>query len=162
MKHTHLKLCALFFFVFGLEGIYAQKSLPAVGGGGSGNGGTVSYTMGQLVVNTHTGAGGAVSQGVQQSYLISVIGSIKEAAGISLKVLAYPNPTTDILQLTIDDEISSGLSYQLYDIEGRLLVQDQIVAMLTKVNMQHLDAASYILRVRKENTLVKTFKIIKQ
>jgi len=71
MKHKRLKLCALLLFGLGLTGLQAQESVNAAGGNASGSGGTVSYTVGQVVYTTKTGTNGSVAEGVQQAYEIS-------------------------------------------------------------------------------------------
>ena len=55
----------------------AQESVNAYGGDAKGSGGTVAYSVGQIVYTTHTGATGSVAQGVQQAYEISVVTGIK-------------------------------------------------------------------------------------
>ncbi len=54
-------------------GLHAQESTTASGGEASGDGGTVSYSVGQVVYGTHSGTTGSVSEGIQQAYEISVI-----------------------------------------------------------------------------------------
>jgi len=109
MGHKQLKLSAVLLLGLGLTGLQAQTNVNATGGNASGNGGSVSYSVGQVVYTTHKGSNGSVAQGVQQPYEISVAG-IDEANGISLRVTAYPNPTTDYLTLEID--ASTSLSIQ--------------------------------------------------
>jgi len=48
----------------------AQKNTVAAGGDATGVGGTVSYSIGQINYTTVTSAGGSVSQGLQQVYLL--------------------------------------------------------------------------------------------
>ena len=114
MGHKQLKLSAVLLLGLGLTGLQAQTNVNATGGNASGNGGSVSYSVGQVVYTTHKGSNGSVAQGVQQPYEISVAG-IDEANGISLRVTVYPNPTTDYLTLEIDASASlsiQSVSYQ--------------------------------------------------
>jgi len=54
------------------------------------------------------------------------------------------------------------LSYQLYDIQGRLLNNGQIVAQQTNIEMTSLPTAIYFINVvNQENQKVQSFKIIK-
>ncbi|MEN8230679.1 MAG: T9SS C-terminal target domain-containing protein, partial [Bacteroidota bacterium] len=98
---------------FGLTGLQAQEAIPATGGNASGSGGSVSYTVGQVTYQTHSGTSGSIAEGVQQPYEIWVVTDIEEAAGINLSVNAYPNPVTDHLILTVEDLKLSTLSFQL-------------------------------------------------
>ena len=52
--------------------LQAQKSTNVSGGNATGIDGTVSYSVGQVVYTTNTGAPGGVAQGVQQPYVIQM------------------------------------------------------------------------------------------
>ena len=161
MKHKRLKLSALLLLGLGLTGLQAQESVNATGGNASGSGGSASYSVGQVVYTTNTGTNGSVSQGVQQPYEISVVTGIEEAKGINLSVSAYPNPTTDYLTLSIGEFEISNLSYQLYDMNGKLLQSEKISGNQTSIVMSNLVPSSYFVKVIQGNKEVKTFKIIK-
>lgn len=161
MRHKRLKLCALLLLRLGLTGLQAQESVNATGGNASGSGGSVSYSVGQVAYTTHTDTTGSVAEGVQQPYEISVVTAIAEAKGINLMVSAYPNPTADFLTLSIDEFDISNLSYQLYDINGKLLQNEKITGKQTSIVMNNLVSASYFVKVIQGNKEVKTFKVIK-
>lgn len=161
MKHKRLKLSAVLLLGLGLTGLQAQTSVNATGTNASGSGGTVSYSVGQVVYTTNTGASGSVAQGVQQPFEISVVTGLEEAKGINLSVTAYPNPTTDYLTLSISEFEISNLTYQLYDISGKLLQSEKITGNQTNIVMSNLVPANYFVKVIAGNQLIKEFKIIK-
>ena len=133
-------------------------------GNASGSGGSASYSLGQVVYTTNIGANGSVAQGVQQPFEISVVTAIEEAKGINLSVTAYPNPTTDFLQLKVDASTTlsiQSMSYQLYDMNGKLLQSEKITGNQTSIVMSNLVPANYFVKVIQANKEVKTFKIIK-
>lgn len=158
---TGLKLSAVLLFGFGLTGLQAQESVNATGGNASGGGGSVSYSVGQAVYTTNTATSGSLSEGVQQPYEISVVTFVEEAKGINLSVSAYPNPTNDYLTLSIGEFDISNLSYQLYDMNGKLLQNEKITGNQTSIVMSNLVPATYFVKVIQGNKEVKTFKIIK-
>lgn len=140
----------LFFFLGMITVTYAQEAIPAAGGNASGNGGSVSYSVGQVLYTPITGNGGSVTQGVQQPYEIFVVTGIDEIMGMSLSVLVYPNPTTDLLTLKAEAiEIHSfrSLTYQLFDMNGRLLDSKRIVDSQTSIDMSQLSPGTYFLKV---------------
>lgn len=169
MINYQYKLVLLFLFGLGLTGIQAQEihqTIAATGGNASGSGGSASYSVGQIVNQTYTGTNGSVAEGVQQPYEISVVTAIEEAKGIKLLVSAYPNPTSDYLILSIDENVKSShdltlLSYQLYDVNGKLLQNQKITESSTNIDMLSLVPATYFVKVVQGNKEVKTFKIIK-
>ena len=157
-----LGVATLLTFIFSLSTVSAQESVNATGGNASGSGGSASYSVGQVVYKTHTGTTGSVAEGVQQPYEISVITAIEQAQGINLSVRAYPNPTTDYLTLSISEFDISNLSYQLYDMNGKLLQSEKITGNQTSIVMSNLVPATYFVKVIQGNKEVKTFKIIKK
>lgn len=161
MRHKRLKLSAVLLLGLGLTGLQAQESVNATGGNASGSGGSVSYSVGQVVYTTNAGTSGSVAQGVQQPYEISVVTGIEEAKGINLSVTAYPNPTTDFLQLKVENEKLKDLSYQLFDMSGKLLQNEKITSNQTSIVMSNLVPATYFVKVIQGNKEVKSFKIIK-
>jgi len=164
MKYIKLKLSTILLFGLGLTWLQAQEVITAAGGNASGSAGTVSYSVGQVIYTTNTGTNGTVAQGVQQPFEISIVTGLEEAKGINLMVSAYPNPTTDFLNLKVDASNALNiqlLSYQLYDMSGNLLEIKKLVGNQTSIVMSYLVRATYFLKVIEGSKEVKTFKIIK-
>jgi hypothetical protein len=162
MRNKELKISLILLFVIGLTRLQAQSTIPASGGNASGDGGTVSYTIGQIVYTTNTGSNGTSAQGVQQPYEISILTVVEEAKGISLELSVYPNPATDFIKLKIKNYEVLNLRYQLYDINGSLLQDNKVEGNETSIVMQPLLPSTYILKITQGNKEVKTFKIIKK
>jgi hypothetical protein len=159
MRHLITTIVALIFSV----GLHAQESPTATGGDATGTGGTSSYSVGQVVYTTATGTNGSVAQGVQQPYEISIITGVKETT-INLEMNVYPNPTTNFLSLKVDASTSLSnqqLSYQLIDLQGKVITNKKVTATNSTINVESLPKAIYFLNVTKDNQVVKTFKVIK-
>ena len=161
MKNKKVKLFTLFLLILGLSGLQAQQALPTTGGNAQGTGGSASYSVGQVVYTTNTGTNGSVAQGVQQPFEISVVLGLKQAKGINLTFTAYPNPTTDYLILRIEEYNNPDLSYQLFDINGKILDTHKITIGETTIAMSNFVAGTYVLKITNNNQEVKSFKIIK-
>jgi hypothetical protein len=153
-------IMSVMFLLLGLGGLHAQESPTVSGGEAIGTGGTSSYSVGQIVYTTHTGSNGSVAQGVQQPYEISTTIGI-EVTEINLELVAYPNPTNNALTLNIGNYNNEKLTYQLYDMQGKLLISKQVFNNSTKIDMQNLPVSTYLLNVLDNNSLIKTFKVIK-
>lgn len=146
--------------LLGIGGLHAQETITTTGSEATGTGGTTSYTVGQVVYTTNTGSNGNVAQGVQQPYEIFTVGIKKTVLDISLS--AFPNPTTNHLTLQLSNYNNEKLTYQLYDMQGNLLNNGQIIAQQTKINMNNLPKATYFINIiDQENKKVQSFKIIK-
>lgn len=138
----------------------AQESVNTSGGDATGSGGTVAYSIGQVVYTTNTGTTGEVAQGVQHAYEIYTFGIKETELNISLTV--FPNPTANNLTLLISECNNEKWSYQLLDMQGKLLANQQIVAKQTEIDMNNLASATYIVNViNQENKKVQSFKIVK-
>jgi hypothetical protein len=151
------------FFLFGIcfAIVQGQETIPATGGNASGSGGSVSYTVGQIAYSALFGPSGAVTQGVQQPFEITVITSIPESIKIVLDITVFPNPSTDFVKLKIENYNVDNLRYQLYDNNGSILRDNKVEDNETNIIMKTLVPAIYFLKVTDNNKVVKTFKIIK-
>ena len=135
----------------------SQESANASGGDATGSGGTVAYSVGQVVYTSNTSSSGTVDQGVQHAFEIYTVGIKETELNISLSV--FPNPTVDYLTLQIRDYNNEKLSYQLFDMQGKQLSNGQITAQQTQIDMTGLPTATYF--VNQENKQVQSFEIIK-
>ena len=138
----------------------AQQATLSAGGNATGSGGSVSYSIGQILYTTNNGTIGTVAQGVQQPYEISVLSGIDNFI-IGLSISIYPNPTSDILVLSIGNFDISKMTYQLFDSRNRLIDTKKIINNPQFISMQNLAGGLYFLRVINNNKNVKTFKIVK-
>jgi hypothetical protein len=161
MKNNLLKIFFILFLSLEMMNLQSQTTVNTAGGDGSGSGGSVSFSVGQPIYQTRTGTNGSAAEGVQQPYEISVLSSSDEVLGINIVVQAYPNPTADFLTINVFDYEISNLTYQLYDIQGKLIQNEQIVSSQTNVVMSNLVSATYIIKVMQKNKELKSFKIIK-
>jgi len=161
MRNNRFKISFLFLLGIGFAALQAQTSIHTTGGNILGSGGSASYSVGQVVYTTNIGTNGSVAQGVQQPFEISVVTGLEETKGIILSVSAYPNPTTDFLNLKVENYDNTNLSYQLFDISGKLLETKKISGNQTSIVMSNLVPSSYFVKVIQGNKEVKTFKIIK-
>jgi hypothetical protein len=161
MKYKSFLLAPVFLLVTGITDLQAQETIPASGGDANGVGGSVSYTVGQLVYTSITGTENSMEQGVQQPYEISVIIGIDEGNVDYIEFNVYPNPVTDYLQLKVSEDRFENLSYQLYRSDGKLLQNKEIQSKETSVSMKDLTPGTYILKLAENRKAIKTFKIIK-
>jgi hypothetical protein len=147
-------------FILMHTSMYAQSTVVASGGVTTGNGSSVSYSLGQLVSDNYTGSNGSLTIGIQQSFEIQVVNGVEDTR-FQLLVKAYPNPTTDELTLTADNVDLSHSTIELYDMEGRILLQKAITTKEVTLNMRDFVPAAYILRILDKQKEIKSFKIIK-
>ena len=159
---NHLKkIFSAVFVLLSFVSLHAQTSFNAVGDEASGTEGSLSYTVGQAVYGTYTGSNGSVAQGIQQTYdITALLGA--EISAIKLELVAYPNPIQETLTLKINNYKNEKLTYQLYDLHGKLWDSQSVKGAHTQLDMNNLAVGTYLLSIQDEELLVKTFRIIKK
>jgi hypothetical protein len=142
--------------------VNAQENITVSGGTLSGIDGAVSYSVGQIFYITYSGAKGSITQGVQQPYEISPISSINEFDGIDLICLAYPNPTSDLLFLQIENKDTNDFIFQLIDIHGKILDNQYVTCDNFTISMSGYESGTYFFKLLIKSQEVKVFKIVKK
>lgn len=153
-----MKAVTLFFSIISSLFCYSQVSTNSCGSSATGAGGSASYTIGQIFYTNLSSSSGSVSQGVQQAFSISTETSIESTESIKLNI--YPNPTTDKLVLNIN-EYSNNSRVELYDLNGKLLFNDNISSNEFFIDMNRYETSTYYLKVIDDSKELKTFKVIK-
>lgn len=156
------KLLCLMICALGVTFACAQSAVVTTGGTATGNGGTVTYTVGQIADQRVEAGGKYIIEGVQQPYEIQTVGQ-NEYPGITLEAIVFPNPTRNTIQLRISnyDIPEGGLKAQLYDPQGKLLEIYTVSDLITQFDLSGYASATYQLRVLNGKQLLKTFKIVK-
>lgn len=187
MQYFKIILSSICLLGIGMSGLDAQETILPTGGDMLGSGGTVCYSIGQIVYNTYTGADlsvtdvvllsefgkiSSVAEGVQQSNEISVVKEIKKIESEELEVLSYPNPSIDFVYLKVEmykkgnlkteNYEKDNLSYQLFDLAGRLLDSKKIIGNETKIVLSSFVPGYYYLKVTQNDKIAKTIKIYKK
>ena len=169
MKIKRFIIC-LFVLNLGIQYTQAQNAILTSGGDIKGEGGSVSFSTGQLVSSTYISENASVAQGVQQTYMIIDLTEDFVKNDEKLNCSVYPNPVVNFLVLSLDNNApneTSTIEYLLFDVNGNQLIKKQVFGNQDFIDMGKLSASTYFLKVVAKETnhgMVKesTFKIIKQ
>ena len=155
------KTISIIFYLFLCSfNIIAQKGTVAAGGNASGVNGTISYSIGQIDYVTITDSGFTITEGQQQPYEIYVTTGIDET-GINLIASVYPNPSNEFLTLVVENNRIENLFFQLYDLQGKLLMNKKIERIQTAICIKEFADDIYFIKIRDRFNDLKTFKIVK-
>ncbi len=78
------------------------------------------------------------------------------------EIVVYPNPTTELLKIKQYGFIQN-LQLKLYDLKGRLIMEQTEQSHIIEINIAELEPALYLLRVEDEQGgLVKEEKVMKR
>ena len=131
-------------------------AVVSAGGNILSSSGSISYTVGQINYTSIPGSFVVVYLGVQQVY-DPYITSIDANTDISI----WPNPVSTTLYIDVKSINNLGMLYQIYTIDGKLLVSKQSSDSRTAINMLYYRQGIYVLMVRYSNKKTLKFKIIK-
>ncbi len=160
--HTCLRFnFLLLVFVFSFSALSAQQVFISSGGSAFGSGGSVSYSVGQLFYKLQVETSVPFTGDVQQSQEKAVVTGIPEAPGIDIFILAYPNPAKDLLYLKVEGESLNKMSYQIYDVKGKLLENKEIYNRITNIALDSYVSSTYFIKVLQDRREIKIFRIIK-
>lgn len=153
-----MKFLALIIIPFGLT--KAQTAILTTGTTASGAAGSVSYSVGQ-VAYSQKGANLEVMEGVQHAYEITIL-EVDNESIIEKKILLYPNPVSDFLNVDFGKESFHNSTYVLFDAQGNLIKTGNFSQKKTALNMAGLPTSVYIIQIFQDKKNIKTFKIIKK
>ena len=155
-----IKITLIALLLFITQFIFSQETLSTSGGNASGEKGTVSFTVGQLMCTTHINDTGSLLHGVQQNIELFTLTN-PELTSLTLKAITYPNPASDYIILGLENIQLTDLNYLLYDILGKRLASGKVTQANTQITIKRFPIGTYLLKVIQNNKELKVFKIIK-
>lgn len=150
-------------FIFIQLSAFAQVAFPEVisSFGGTAQNASVhlTFTLGEPLYETATNSFSILTQGFNQ--ISSKATDVNELQTTNLTILAYPNPTSNILNLTIHADKFNGCDLLIMDIQGRTLMSQNIKSVHEPINLAAFSAGIYFLKLMDKGKLVKIIKIQK-
>ncbi|MFP4467906.1 MAG: T9SS type A sorting domain-containing protein [Bacteroidales bacterium] len=152
----------VFFWIGFLDSqnLCAQEAILPLGNNLEGQGGGVSYSIGQIASHQYHLPEIHIFEGVQQSYESVAVG-LPPTETINIRYIVYPNPTSGIAYLEVKLDKMNGLHYHLHDLNGREIASAAIRQHISLLPTSSLPPGTYILRVSQKQQTRKLFKIIK-
>lgn len=155
MRTTSL-VCAL--CLLGSESGAQQAVVPA-GGEGSGQGGTVSWTIGQVADLMVEGGGGTVGAGVQQPF--EALPTTVDAERAPIGPTVWPTITNDVVHVDLGDPAARSVRMIILDEAGRPVLEQRAQQAVAEVRLAALAVGRYILHLVKDGRPVGTFDLIR-
>ena len=155
-----------FIFLCDSKGFAQSLSPTVIASSGeyfSSGGLTVSWTLGELAVETFDAGSVIITQGFQQPYDIGT--SIKEK-GLDWSITPYPNPVTDFLKIRFELGEPLDLNVEILDISGRKHLIREFYAVssgeIVTLNMSGYVRGVYLVRIfTPDHRVQRTYKIQK-
>ena len=143
-------------------GVYGQSSVHSSWGEGTGTGGRMTYSMGQVFVQNVTVPGVArLAEGVQHPLEVLTIG-MDDVSQILEGVMLFPNPTSGELNLQIQGFRPDLFSYRIFNNLGQIIQKEDVHNSSTLISLETLAAGTYRIEVNSKSGKQKIFQVIKR
>lgn len=77
------------------------------------------------------------------------------------QVSIYPNPARSLLNINLGN-LGGVSDVQLFDVQGRMVMQQRVAAMSAQLNVESLQPGIYLVKVRNQDREVLTTKFVKE
>jgi hypothetical protein len=120
---------------------------------------SISWTLGETIISTFNNGSVMLSHGFQQKLIITSFQDNLEAV---VKVLLFPNPAGDILNIHFDQPVDGEMILLLTDMQGRTIKTDKIDKAVsdTQINLHDIPAGLYFVKLVK-GKLLNIYRVVK-
>jgi len=153
----HRGICIAIILIFTNTLVAGQDIISTTGNYNKNSYSSISWTMGEPIIETFNSANNIITQGFQQNTLAVV--SIYELQDNNTAINVFPNPVNKFVY--INTEKFTGLSFKLFDTNGKLLYTGNLYQNQTKILFNKYASGIYFLHIEKQEQLIQNFQIIK-
>ena len=120
---------------------------------------SLSWTIGEPITETFSNTYMTLTQGFQQSDKITLT-SVKDPLAAQYDIKVFPNPTADVLNITINNDRDEIVIVQIYNMGGARVLSEKILDKNIRLNLSELMSANYLLSLHKLNGELITSYVI--
>lgn len=158
-------ICFIGILAYGQNDTISRQVIATAGGDTTVNGVSVSWTLGEVAIETIANEDSTVilTQGFQQGEY--VITSVGEALSDEFEINIYPNPATEYIIVDLKSNEIKSTVVEIYNMEGKLVYNSKFekASGENRISLSTMNANQYILRVLDTSgNVLQTFKLIKR
>jgi len=166
---TNYKFALMALLLFTATATNAQTTLSKsviANGGISFTGSSVSadWTIGQTVINQVSAGSNIVTEGFHPVENLST--GIDEVAKNSMTLQSYPNPASDVIHISLKQNIAEPVTLQVMDVTGSTVngvtTFPAQFSMETDLDVSALSAGIYFVTVNASKANAQVMKVIKK
>jgi hypothetical protein len=147
----------LLFIILGVSILSSgQQAIISAGGDANGNGGSVSYSIGQVAYSHDID--GISNEGVQQPFELFVVSIDHVLRNFQLNVFPNPSSTEVIIAM---ETFNPGFSITVLSADGKLLETMRLLSSRTTIDVSSWPAANYLIMLSNEDGKTASYQIIK-
>jgi hypothetical protein len=126
MKRLAILFIGIFIISHWVSSQQIKPSCISSGGGLISNtNAIVTFTIGEPVTGMITNVAAIVTQGFQQSNNTNPV-SVSELSSDDIKIKVYPNPTEDLINISLKNDNKETIILELSDLNGKVLMQQKM------------------------------------
>ena len=138
-----------FFLLFSPFLVFGQVTSPSLvsssGDSYSNSNANMDFSVGEIVIETHQN-NEILTQGFHQEILQISTGVLE----LNVVTKVYPNPTTNIVVVELEKEISGEIL--VYDINGKLMLSDKLDnERIKQFDLSKFSQGNYVLHINVKN-----------
>jgi hypothetical protein len=128
---------------------------------------SMTFTVGEPVINIISGTNAELNQGFQQDYPSTILTAIEQSQALNANanIKLMPNPSTDVTRLMFETATSiQDYVLTMYDINGKMVQSGFIPSGQSyyEINLMNLNNGMYFIHLNgTTNHSINTFKLIK-
>lgn len=155
------KLISFFLILVVIQGNtqeLAPSLLSTSGDFFSTNNYSVSWSLGEIAIETFSQSGNIITQGFQQTRLTTT--GIQENSVKKNAIQLYPNPASDKLFLNFNSYDVQSYQLEIFDLIGSKKISEKIEtnSKITEIKLNDLEPGTYMLVIKsKEKNSTNTF-----
>lgn len=117
---------------------------------------------GPVVFKVRTGTNSSVGTYLLDVDIVRTVNTGVSEQSADLLFSVYPNPATDVLHFSVNQDMVTGSSFQILDIFGRVVKQESVTAESFVADVRGLDSGLYFVRIVSDGQVIATKKFVKR
>jgi hypothetical protein len=149
----------------GISQTISPQSINSSGQTMAQSNGSLTFTVGELVVLTQTDNDGNTLGSGFTSGAVLTTASIQEPNASLINVKVYPNPTTDLVTVSIQETKLAQVVLEIVDANGKIISTEKYAGISNNIGISTSlwVSGNYILNLKdSRNQVLGSYKIIKQ
>lgn len=158
--HMNNNWIKIYFLLFSFV-CFAQQDVVTNGGDAKSEGGSFSYSVGQILVSqidppssSWSNEAITINHGVQQFFIPNCENNQQ------VKITAFPNPSNGLVNIELSNWDDVEISLSVFDVLGKSVLNKKIYQKSTQLNLTQFNTGIYLISVDNVCGSVSTFKLI--
>ena len=158
MNKLILIILGIFFTEIAIGQTLDMKLISSLGDSFNNSSYQLDWSIGECVTTSFASSDFLITQGFHQnSYQIMSVKDLR----VDIEIKVYPNPTTNFVNLKVENSKIENMQYILTSVYGKVLQLKKITKNQEQINFSNVTTGIYFISISKNNQLIKTLKIIK-